>query len=403
MIIKSVNAAPRSAIPREFKWEEPNKQGNQNRESYLAHESALCGKCVRLGYSCFEALGKEQPDGDIIVSNEEGKEITLERSVDIFSNLVIDILDNKKSKKVELVAISKKGKKFQREKEKKKQGGNSSSSNNEVSLKQKEVVNPSESPLGVTTSKAIEQQIESLKIDQNKQDNDTLLLNQSTSDVNKTEPTVADTESTAIQQDPASTTTKNDTLTEDSPVAPIADTITAVEGDQVEESDVTSSAAGINQEKSASTSTKDNDLNSTEEADKVKENDAKLMQREMIEDNDTEKEEQDGLAKHDIEKEEKDDEKKSTHNNTEELKQDKVLIAATEKMIVKKSKLYHYIRNLIILLCSFQTMLTRNFTRLFGRRGQGFPSVKHQKLSGGGNVVSIHLMDKSEVGAYQGQ
>ncbi|KAI8084357.1 uncharacterized protein B0P05DRAFT_36060 [Gilbertella persicaria] len=98
--------------PGGYKWEAPNKRGNQNKETYLPHDTELCGKCIRLGYSCMEAINSMQDQEDtIIVNNTEGEVMTLSKSTDIFDNIVTKI-DKKKKRQ------NKQAKKAEREKAK---------------------------------------------------------------------------------------------------------------------------------------------------------------------------------------------------------------------------------------------------------------------------------------------
>lgn len=93
--------------PGSHKWEEPNKLGNQNRETYISHNSELCGKCIRLGYSCME-IGDEVAQGTR-VTNNDGEEIVLENNSDISSFIVKKIDKKKKSgKKLKSEAVTSK-------------------------------------------------------------------------------------------------------------------------------------------------------------------------------------------------------------------------------------------------------------------------------------------------------
>ncbi len=58
--------------PSEFFWEAPNKKGNMNRETYIGHNSDLCGRCIELGYSCqtlSELENMEDAEEDDIAAN----------------------------------------------------------------------------------------------------------------------------------------------------------------------------------------------------------------------------------------------------------------------------------------------------------------------------------------------
>ncbi|KAG2202044.1 hypothetical protein INT47_006236 [Mucor saturninus] len=84
--------------PGEYKWQAPNKKGNQNQETFVAHNTELCGKCIRLGSSCME-LRNEDSNPGTIVSNEDGEDFILENNSDLSSFLVIKEKPDKKKKK----------------------------------------------------------------------------------------------------------------------------------------------------------------------------------------------------------------------------------------------------------------------------------------------------------------
>lgn len=88
--------------PGEHKWQTPNKQGNQNRETFIAHNTELCGKCIRLGFSCMELIREEQSSGTV-VSNDDGEDILLENNSDLSSFIVRKDKVDKKMKKVDKV------------------------------------------------------------------------------------------------------------------------------------------------------------------------------------------------------------------------------------------------------------------------------------------------------------
>lgn len=67
--------------PGTYKWQAPNKKGNQNPETFVAHNTELCGKCIRLGFSCMElGVNEDEDKGGIVVNNIEGDEVTLEHT-----------------------------------------------------------------------------------------------------------------------------------------------------------------------------------------------------------------------------------------------------------------------------------------------------------------------------------
>lgn len=65
--------------PVSYKIQAPNKIGNENRETYEAHNKELCGKCERLGRSCM-MLGNEGKDSFRIITNADGEDIYLDDS-----------------------------------------------------------------------------------------------------------------------------------------------------------------------------------------------------------------------------------------------------------------------------------------------------------------------------------
>lgn len=84
--------------PGRYKMQAPNKKGNQNRETFIPHDSELCGKCIRLGYSCMEQGVEEE--SSIIVSNEDGEELRLgNRNLSSFFEIKPAKKVNKKKKK----------------------------------------------------------------------------------------------------------------------------------------------------------------------------------------------------------------------------------------------------------------------------------------------------------------
>lgn len=86
--------------PGEYKWQAPNKKGNQNRETFVAHNTELCGKCIRLGFSCMELLDEGKPPG-IVVSNDDGEDFLLENNSDLSNFIVIKEKVDKKKKKAD--------------------------------------------------------------------------------------------------------------------------------------------------------------------------------------------------------------------------------------------------------------------------------------------------------------
>lgn len=85
--------------PGEYKWQAPNKKGNQNQETFIAHNSELCGKCIRLGVSCMELRDEDTTPG-IVVMNDDGEDFLLESSSDLSSFIVVKEKTDKKKKKV---------------------------------------------------------------------------------------------------------------------------------------------------------------------------------------------------------------------------------------------------------------------------------------------------------------
>ncbi|KAG2189985.1 hypothetical protein INT46_009742 [Mucor plumbeus] len=65
--------------PVSYKIQAPNKVGDENRETYEAHNKELCGKCERLGRSCM-MLGVEYKDSFRIITNADGEDIYLNDS-----------------------------------------------------------------------------------------------------------------------------------------------------------------------------------------------------------------------------------------------------------------------------------------------------------------------------------
>lgn len=52
----------KDCYPTGFAWKAPNKEGNSNRETFIGHNTDLCGKCIELGYSCQSSCELEQQD-----------------------------------------------------------------------------------------------------------------------------------------------------------------------------------------------------------------------------------------------------------------------------------------------------------------------------------------------------
>ncbi|GAA5817156.1 hypothetical protein MFLAVUS_010698 [Mucor flavus] len=90
--------------PGPYKYQAPNKKGNQNPETYIPHNTELCGKCIRLGHSCMEELGLERPNR--VVSNLEGESVILDDSQDFSSYFTLATVKTKPEKKKP--AVSKK-------------------------------------------------------------------------------------------------------------------------------------------------------------------------------------------------------------------------------------------------------------------------------------------------------
>lgn len=83
--------------PSSYKIQAPNKRGNENRGTFQAHNTELCGRCARLGYSCME-LGNSVDQDNIIVSAADDEEVVLTKSNDLSSYIVTNEKKNKKSK-----------------------------------------------------------------------------------------------------------------------------------------------------------------------------------------------------------------------------------------------------------------------------------------------------------------
>ncbi|KAI8647174.1 hypothetical protein BD408DRAFT_465524 [Parasitella parasitica] len=62
--------------PSSYKIMAPNKRGNENRGSFQAHNTELCGRCDRLGYSCME-LGNNSNEDTLVVSGSNNEEVLL--------------------------------------------------------------------------------------------------------------------------------------------------------------------------------------------------------------------------------------------------------------------------------------------------------------------------------------
>lgn len=80
--------------PSSYKIQVPNKKGNENRGTFQAHNTELCGRCARLGYSCME-LGNSVDQDNIVVSAADNEEVVLIKSNDLSSYIVT----NEKKKK----------------------------------------------------------------------------------------------------------------------------------------------------------------------------------------------------------------------------------------------------------------------------------------------------------------
>lgn len=75
-------------FPSSYKIQAPNKRGNENKGTFRPHNSELCGKCDRLGYSCMEIEADDCQD-DIIVIAADEEDVVLTKSNDLSSFIVV--------------------------------------------------------------------------------------------------------------------------------------------------------------------------------------------------------------------------------------------------------------------------------------------------------------------------
>ncbi|KAI9478883.1 MAG: hypothetical protein EXX96DRAFT_572573, partial [Benjaminiella poitrasii] len=102
--------------PRSYKYQAPNKKGNENRQTAIPHDSNLCGKCKRLGYSCMEvAYGDAQNDYMREVIGVDGEEILKGNEIDIF-DYAVSLQEAKKAKKEGKKLLNKKKEKVEEDK-----------------------------------------------------------------------------------------------------------------------------------------------------------------------------------------------------------------------------------------------------------------------------------------------
>ncbi|KAK4520041.1 Replication termination factor 2 [Mucor velutinosus] len=73
--------------PSSYKIQAPNKRGNENRGTFQAHDTELCGRCERLGYSCME-LGNAIDQDNLLVTGADDEDVVLTKSNDLFSYVV---------------------------------------------------------------------------------------------------------------------------------------------------------------------------------------------------------------------------------------------------------------------------------------------------------------------------
>ncbi|KAL9541942.1 hypothetical protein MBANPS3_008857 [Mucor bainieri] len=84
-------------FPSSYKIQAPNKRGNENPGTFRPHNSDLCGKCDRLGYSCMEIEGDEGQDDIIVVAADE-EDVVLTKANDLSNFIVVKEKKTKKSK-----------------------------------------------------------------------------------------------------------------------------------------------------------------------------------------------------------------------------------------------------------------------------------------------------------------
>lgn len=73
--------------PSSYKIQAPNKRGNENRGTFQAHNTELCGRCERLGYPCME-LGNALDEDNLLVTGADDEDVTLTKSNDLLSYIV---------------------------------------------------------------------------------------------------------------------------------------------------------------------------------------------------------------------------------------------------------------------------------------------------------------------------
>lgn len=84
-------------FPSSYKIQAPNKRGNENKGTFRPHNSELCGKCDRLGYSCMEIEADDGQD-DIVVIAADEEDVVLTKSNDLSSFIVVKEKKTKKAK-----------------------------------------------------------------------------------------------------------------------------------------------------------------------------------------------------------------------------------------------------------------------------------------------------------------
>ncbi|GAN06322.1 hypothetical protein MAM1_0119d05803 [Mucor ambiguus] len=73
--------------PSSYKVQAPNKRGNENRGTFQAHNTELCGRCERLGYSCME-LGNTLDQDNLLVAGADDEDVVLTKSNNLSSYVV---------------------------------------------------------------------------------------------------------------------------------------------------------------------------------------------------------------------------------------------------------------------------------------------------------------------------
>ncbi|KAL0141101.1 hypothetical protein V8B55DRAFT_1436924 [Mucor lusitanicus] len=74
--------------PSSYKMQAPNKRGNENRGTLQAHNTALCGRCDRLGYSCMELGNTIDQDNILVATASDDEEMILTKSNDLSTFIV---------------------------------------------------------------------------------------------------------------------------------------------------------------------------------------------------------------------------------------------------------------------------------------------------------------------------